>query len=126
MSFDPKNDPIIRGSMTGAHGQPFALAYAWIHENGEDVILFNDSPRSIYGAIHLGAIEVGSRRSVEQAIRNHYLSPRFDKKAGCTVSPYGPTRYDRRALLCVDDPAQRAEQEAAKSRDGSAWLKMVD
>lgn len=94
--FDPDTDALDHGYTRGAHGQPDALRWAWIHEGDEDVILFHDRPRNIYRAIKCGDFEVQGVADVLRALSASYLAPPFDQ-VECRYVPTYPTAWDSRA-----------------------------
>ena len=93
--FNPNTDALLHGTMRGAHGQPGGLRWAWIHED-EDVILFHDAPRNIYGAIKCGQFEITGRPDVLHVLALSYFAPPFCQERKCSVPKYCTT-WDSRA-----------------------------
>lgn len=99
----PDHYALLWGMMRGAHGQPNGLRWAWVHEKyveedseTQDLILFCDEPRMIYGVIRCGDYDVAGRDDIKRIIRENYIAPPFDHKAGCVKPPFGHYGYDRK------------------------------
>ena len=69
---------------------------AWIHEDDEDVILFHDAPRNIYGAIKCGQFEITGRPDVLHVLALSYFAPPFCQERKRSVPKYCTT-WDSRA-----------------------------